>query len=77
MEGKLYLCAIKDVCSGPDPRVLHRPLEPAQFRFRKFLRALARHCMVGSMGRVGAAGDNVAMDSFFLLLQNNVLNRRS
>jgi transposase InsO family protein len=28
------------------------------------------------MGRVGAAGDNAAMESFFALLQNNVLNRR-
>ena len=33
--------------------------------------------MVGSMGRVGAAGDNAAMESFFALLQNNVLDRRS
>jgi transposase InsO family protein len=29
------------------------------------------------MGRVGAAGDNAAMESFFALLQKNVLNRRS
>ena len=29
------------------------------------------------MGRVGAAGDNSAMESFFALLQKNVLNRRS
>ena len=29
------------------------------------------------MGRVGAAGDNAAMESFFALLQNNVLNRRA
>ena len=28
------------------------------------------------MGRVGAAGDNAAMESFFSLLQKNVLNRR-
>ena len=27
--------------------------------------------------RVGAAGDNTAMESFFALLQNNVLNRRT
>lgn len=32
--------------------------------------------MIGSMGRVGAAGDNAAMESFFSLLQKNVLNRR-
>ncbi|WP_300345890.1 integrase core domain-containing protein, partial [Nesterenkonia sp.] len=27
-----------------------------------------------SMGRVGAAGDNAAMESFYSLLQNNVLD---
>lgn len=32
--------------------------------------------MVGSMGRVAAAGDNAAMESFFSLLQKNVLDRR-
>ena len=31
--------------------------------------------MVGSMGRVGAAGDNAAMETF-LSLQKNVLDRR-
>ena len=49
----------------------------SQFRSRKFVRALARHRMVGSMGRVGAAGDNAAMESFFSLLQKNVLNRHA
>jgi putative transposase len=33
--------------------------------------------MVGSMGRVASCGDNAAMESFFSLLQKNVLNRRS
>lgn len=28
------------------------------------------------MGRVGAAGDNAAMESFFSILQNNVLDRK-
>jgi transposase InsO family protein len=49
----------------------------SQFRSRKVHRVLARHRMVGSMGRVGAAGDNAAMESFFGLLQNNVLDRRT
>jgi putative transposase len=49
----------------------------SQFRSRKLVRALGRHDMVGSMGRVGAAGDNAAMESFFSLLQNNVLDRRA
>ena len=29
------------------------------------------------MGRVGAAGDNAAMESFFALLQKNSLDRRT
>jgi transposase InsO family protein len=28
------------------------------------------------MGQVGSAGDNAAMESFFALLQRNVLNRQ-
>lgn len=46
-------------------------------RSRKFVRALNRHDLVGSMGRVAAAGDNAAMESFFALLQKNVLDRRA
>jgi len=103
-DGKLYLCAIKDVFSTRivgyciDSRMKSRLATQAlssavarrgdvagcvvhsdrgsQFRSRKFVRALNRHDMVGSMGRVGAAGDNAAMESFFSLLQKNVLDRR-
>ncbi len=49
----------------------------SQYRSRKHVRALHRHGMVGSMGKVGAAGDNAAMESFFALLQKNVLDRRT
>jgi putative transposase len=49
----------------------------SQFRSRKVHRALARHGMVGSMGQVGSAGDNAAMESFFALLQRNVLDRHT
>ncbi len=49
----------------------------SQFRSQKVQRALQRHRMVGSMGRVGAAGDNAAMESFFSLLQKNVLDWRT
>lgn len=103
-EGKLYLCAIKDVFSNRivgysiDSRMKSRLATAAlssavarrgdvagcilhsdrgsQFRSRKFVQALHHHGMVGSMGRVGAAGDNAAMESFFSLLQKNVLDRR-
>ena len=40
------------------------------------MHALNHHGLLGSMGKVGAAGDNAAMESFFALLQKNVLNRR-
>jgi putative transposase len=32
------------------------------------------HGLRGSMGQVGAAGDNAAMESFFSLVQKNVLD---
>jgi putative transposase len=108
-EGKLYVCAIKDVYSNRivgysiDSRMKSRIAVAAldnavarrraggadvagcvlhtdrgsQFRSRKLVHQLNRHDMVGSMGRVGAAGDNAAMESFFSLLQKNVLNRRA
>lgn len=43
---------------------------------KKFRRVLKGHGLLGSMGRVGAAGDNAAMESFFSLLQKDVLDRK-
>jgi len=48
----------------------------SQFRSKKYVRALSDAGLLGSMGRVGACADNAAMESFFALLQKNVLNRR-
>ena len=56
--------------------MVRRSIESGQFRSRKFVHRLGRHQLVGSMGRVGACGDNAAMESFFALLQKNVLNQR-
>ena len=103
-EGRLYLCALKDVYSGRivgysisdrmKSRIAVNALVGAvarrgdvagcivhsdrgsQFRSRKVLAQLHRHGLVGSMGQVASAGDNAAMESFFSLLQKNVLNRR-
>jgi putative transposase len=47
-----------------------------QFRARTFRAVLRSAKLTGSMGRVGAAGDNAAMESFYSLVQKNVLNRR-
>lgn len=48
----------------------------SQFRSHAFVHALRTHRLQGSMGRVGACADNAAMESFFSLLQKNVLDRR-
>ena len=103
-EGKVYICAIKDLFSNRivgwaiDERMKARLVVAAinmavarrgdvagcilhsdrgsQFRARKVHRTLTRQRMVGSMGNVGTAADNAAMESFFSLLQKNVLNTR-
>jgi putative transposase len=100
-EGKLYLCAIKDVFStrivgysigarmpaelavaalrnavalrDPVGTVVHSD-RGSQFRSNAYVAELKHHGLVGSMGRVGACGDNAAMESFFALLQKNVLD---
>jgi putative transposase len=56
--------------------MLRPPVESVQFRSVAFIRTLKDHGLTGSMGRVGACGDNAAMESFFALLQNNVLDRQ-
>jgi putative transposase len=48
----------------------------SQFRSHAYVRALKHARLRGSMGRVGTCADNAAMESFFSLLQKNVLNRR-
>ena len=102
-EGKLYLCAVKDVYSNrivgysidsrmksslaaavirnaiglrsPAGTICHSD-RGSQFRSKKVVRLLKNNGLRGSMGRVAAAGDNAAMESFFALLQKNVLNTR-
>jgi putative transposase len=102
-EGKLYLCAVKDACSGrivgysmgsrmkaslavaavrnaiglrdPSGTIVHSD-RGSQFRSAKFVRLLRNHGLIGSMGRTGTCADNAAMESFFALLQKNVLDRR-
>lgn len=48
----------------------------SQFRSRDFVAVLKTAGLSGSMGRVAAAGDNAAMESFNALLQKNVLDRQ-
>jgi putative transposase len=103
-EGKLYLCAIKDIWSNrivgysmdsrmtaglavsalrnaialrsPAGTVVVHSDRGSQFRSAAFVATLRSSGLTGSMGRVGACGDNAAMESFFALLQKNVLDRQ-
>lgn len=102
-QGKLYLCAIKDLHSNrivgysldsrmtaslavaalrnaiglrsPTDTIVHSD-RGSQFRSRTFVNTLSANGLRGSMGRVGACGDNAAMESFFALLQKNVLDQQ-
>ena len=59
----------------PDGTVVHSD-RGSQFRSMPSSGRLRKHGLVGSMGRVGACADNAAMESFFSLLQKNVLDRQ-
>lgn len=48
----------------------------SQFRARSIRAVVVAAGLQGSMGRVAAAGDNAAMESFWSLLQENVLDRQ-
>ena len=41
-----------------------------------FVAVLKANNLTGSMGRVSSAGDNAAMESFYSLLQKNVLDQK-
>ena len=60
----------------PDGVVIVHADRGAQFRARSFQAVLKAAGLQGSMGRVASAGDNAAMESFWALLQRNVLNSR-
>lgn len=76
MKADLAARALRNAIAlrNPAGTVVHSD-RGSQFRSRAFVRTLANNGLVGSMGRVGACGDNAAMESFFALLQKNVLDR--
>ena len=78
MKARLAVAAINNAVArrGEVAGCIFHTDRGSQFRSRKVHRALTHHRMVGSMGQVGSAGDNAAMESFFALLQKNVLDTR-
>jgi putative transposase len=75
MKSTLAVSAIRNAITlrTPDGTIVHSD-RGAQFRSKKVIRLLKNNGLRGSMGRVGACGDNAAMESFFSLLQKNVLD---
>ena len=79
MTAQLATSALRSAIARRQPTgtvVVHSD-RGGQFRARAFRAVLKSAELTGSMGRVGAAGDNAAMESFYSLLQKNVLNRRT
>jgi len=60
----------------PDGVVIVHADRGSQFRARSFRAVLVAAGLQGSMGRVASAGDNAAMESFWALLQRNVLDQQ-
>ena len=77
MKSSLAAGALRNAIAlrSPDGTILHSD-RGSQFRSKKVMRIVKNHGLKGSMGRVASAGDNAAMESFFALLQKNVLDTK-
>ena len=77
MKSSLAAAALRNAIAlrSPAGTICHSD-RGSQFRSKKVMRILKYNGLKGSMGRVASAGDNAAMESFFSLLQKNVLDTR-
>jgi len=77
MKASLAVAALRNAIGLRSPRgTLVHSDRGSQFRSTRFVRLVRGNGLLGSMGRTGACADNAAMESFFALLQRNVLDRR-
>ena len=78
MTAKLAVSALRSAIARRQPNgtVIVHSDRGSQFRSRAFRAVLKAAGLHGSMGRVAAAADNAAMESWHALLQKNVLDRR-
>jgi transposase InsO family protein len=77
MKSSLAAAALRNAIAlrSPAGTICHSD-RGSQFRSKKVMRLLKNNGLIGSMGRVASAGDNAAMESFFSLLQKNVLDTK-
>lgn len=78
MTAELAVAALRAAIARrrPDGVVIVHADRGSQFRARAFRAVLITAGLKGSMGRVASAADNAAMESFWSLLQKNVLNQQ-
>jgi len=78
MTAQLAVAALRSAIARRQPNgtVIVHSDRGSQFRARSFRAVLVAAGMSGSMGRVAAAGDNAAMESFHAPLQKNILDQR-
>lgn len=77
MKASLAVAALRNAMAlrRPSGTVVHSD-RGSQFRSKRFVRTLRGSGLIGSMGRTGTCADNASMESFFALLQRNVLDRK-
>ena len=78
MKASLAASALRNAIAlrNPAATIVVHPDRGSQFRSHAHVRLLPAGGLTGPMGRAGACGDNAALESFFALLQNNVLDRQ-
>lgn len=77
MRSSLAVAALRNAIAVRNQRgVIVHSDRGSQFCSNSYRRLLRHHGLIGSMGRVGACADNAAMESFFSLLQKNILDTR-
>ncbi|MEU3628362.1 DDE-type integrase/transposase/recombinase, partial [Amycolatopsis coloradensis] len=77
IKSSLALAALRNAITLRNPTgvIVHSDRD-SQFRSKPYRRLLRNNGLIGSIGRVGACGDNAAMESFSSLPQKNVLDTR-
>ncbi len=78
MKASLAVAALRNAIAlrAPAGTIVVHSDRGSQFRSTACVSMLRRNRLTGSMGRVGACGDNAAMEWFFALLQKNFLDRQ-
>lgn len=76
-DAEMVLGAVRMAIHNRKPEfgVIHHSDQGTQYTSLRFGKHLDMSGILGSMGRVGSAGDNAVMESFFATLQTELFNR--